>query len=214
MWSNSLGERRGMIFVLSGPSGSGKTTLAQAVLAERKISGILKKSVSFTTRPRRQGEKDQKDYFFISGKEFFRRQRAQKILEWTKYLGYYYGTDRDFVDSRLKNNRSLILCLDLKGASRIKELYPQRTVTVFIMPPSLEELAGRIENRHRETSKDEIKKRLRLAKREMAKAEDFDFCLENKDLAPAVKALKRIIIKNITCGRGKYVPLGFGKNVR
>ncbi len=190
-------KRMGTIFVVSGPSGSGKTTLAQAVLAGKKFSGKLKKSVSFATRPARRGEKDQRDYFFISKKEFLQGLKDQKILEWTKYLGYYYGTARDFIEAQLKKSRSLVLCLDLKGAVRIKELYPKNAVTIFIMPPSLEELARRIENRHRETSKEEITKRLRLAKREMSSAKEFDFCVVNNNLVQAVKALKGIIAKKI-----------------
>ena len=158
----------------------------------------MEKSISFTTRPRRQGEKSRKDYFFISEAEFRKGKKAQKILEWTRYLGYYYGTARDFVDSRLENLRSLILCLDLKGAARIKELYPENSVTIFIMPPSLEELARRIEKRHRETNKLEIARRLRLAKQEMARAKELDFCVINNKLAQAVKELKGIIAKKIT----------------
>lgn len=198
MLSKSALPKKGIIFVLSGPSGSGKTTLAQKILADKKFSGRLEKSISFTTRPRRRGEKNRKDYFFISEAAFRQGQKTQKILEWTRYLGYYYGTDRAFVDSRLENSRSLVLCLDLKGAARIKELYPENSVTIFIMPPSLEELARRIESRHRETNKLEIAKRLRLAKQEMACSGDFDFCVVNGDLAQAVKKLKGIIVKKIT----------------
>jgi guanylate kinase len=198
MWSSSVRTKKGIVFVLSGPSGSGKTTLAQALLKDKKFYGILEKSVSFTTRPRRRGEKDGRDYFFINEPEFRLARKAQKVLEWTRYLGYYYGTARDFVDSRLENFRSLVLCLDLKGAARIKELYPKNSTTIFIMPPSLEELARRIENRHRETSRKEIAKRLRLAKKEMARVKDFDFCVVNADLAQAVKKLKKIIVKKIT----------------
>jgi guanylate kinase len=191
-------KKMGIIFVLSGPSGSGKTTLAQAVLADKKLSAKVAKSISFTTRPARRGEKDKRDYFFISNKEFLQGKSREKILEWTKYLGYYYGTARDFVEARLKKSQSLILCLDLKGAARIKKLYPENSVTVFIMPPSLDELARRIENRHRETSREEIGKRLSLAKREMARAGEFDFCLVNNSLPKAVRELKAIIIKKTT----------------
>ncbi len=197
MLSSLKRVKKGEIFVLSGPSGSGKTTLAQEVLANKKFSGRLEKSISFTTRPKRRGEKDQRDYFFISQREFLRELKAQKILEWTKYLGYYYGTGRDFVDSRLGAARNLILCLDLKGAGRIKKLYPKNSTTIFIMPPSLEELCIRLEKRHRETSKEEIKNRLRIAKREIANAGKFDFCVVNNDLAQAVKILNKIIAKKI-----------------
>jgi len=191
-------EKKGEIIVLSGPSGSGKTTLAQAVLANKKFSGRLERSISFTTRPKRRGEKNQRDYFFISREEFSRQLRAQKILEWTRYLGYYYGTGRDFVDSRLEAGKNLIFCLDLKGADKIKKLYPKNSTTIFIMPPSLEELSIRIEKRHRETSQEEIRNRLRIAKREMANACKFDFCVVNNDLIQAVKVLSGIIAKQIT----------------
>jgi len=188
---------KGKLFVLSGPSGSGKTTLAAAVLGDKELSAVLERSVSFTTRPRRRGEKNKRDYFFISEEEFLSRRRKQKILEWTRYLGYYYGTDKDFVDSRLEKSKSLILCLDLKGAARIKKLYRKNSITVFVMPPSLEELSRRIECRHRETSGREIAGRLRLAKKEVACSGEFDFCLVNNKLSLAVRDLKKIISAEI-----------------
>lgn len=183
---------KGRIFVLSGPSGSGKTTLARAVLADTSLHKRLARSISFTTRPRRRGEREGRDYFFLTSDEFRRNLRGQKILEWTRYLGYYYGTARDFVDRTLERSRSLILCLDLKGAQRIKTLYPKDSVTIFIMPPSLEELYRRIRGRRRETSA-EMRKRLAKARQEIAACRRYDYCLVNSDLDDAIERLKEII---------------------
>ncbi|MDD5347010.1 MAG: guanylate kinase [Candidatus Omnitrophica bacterium] len=187
---------RGTIFVLSGPSGSGKTTLARAVLADKSLGRSLVRSISFTTRPRRRGEREGKDYFFLTSDEFRRNLRGQKILEWTRYLGYYYGTARDFVDRTLQRSKGLILCLDLKGAQRIKSLYPKDSVTVFVMPPSLEELFRRIQGRRRETGA-EIRKRIAVAKREIAACGSYDYCLVNSDLRRAITRLKTIIRQNM-----------------
>ncbi|MBU0709962.1 MAG: guanylate kinase, partial [Candidatus Omnitrophica bacterium] len=104
-----------MIFVISGPSGSGKTTLRDKLLEDQElIREGLTKSVSLTTRPRREGERNRQDYSFITEKQFKLKLKGKKILEWTKYLGYHYATPRDFVEQQLKRGKSVILCLDLK----------------------------------------------------------------------------------------------------
>ena len=116
--------KKGKIFVISGPSGSGKTTLAQSLLKDRKLKKKIARSVSFTTRPKRSGEKNRKDYFFIGKNDFKEKLKSKKILEWTRYLGYYYGTAKDFFEAQLVKSKAVVLCLDLKGAARIKKLYP------------------------------------------------------------------------------------------
>lgn len=128
----------GCLFVISGPSGSGKTTLTEEILKQKELKNRLKRSISFTTRPRRPGEEDKKDYFFISGEEFKRKLKAKKILEWTRYLGYYYGTHKELVDSALAQEKHILLCVDLKGAASLKQLYPGNAVTIFVMPPSIQ----------------------------------------------------------------------------
>jgi len=189
--------RQAKIFVISGPSGSGKTTLAQKILADKRLEKKLAKSVSFTTRPKRSGEVNGRDYFFISAEEFKENRRQKKILEWTRYLGYYYGTARRAVEGQLNRGKGVILCLDLKGAARVKKLYPEQTRTIFVMPPSMEELAGRIHKRCSQTREDEIRKRLRRAKEEIRSFRKYDFSLVNQDLSTAVRQLKNIIIKNL-----------------
>lgn len=188
--------KRGRIFVISGPSGSGKTTLASRIVQDKNLKKLLIKSISFTTRPKRSGEKDKKDYFFIGQEDFKRGLKAKKILEWTKYLGYYYGTPKDFVERQIAKGRHLVLCLDFKGAQAIRRAYPRETVTVFVVPPSLEVLRERIQNRCNKTKQEEIRKRVELAEKELAVAEIYDYSLVNKELDKTVAALKEIILCN------------------
>jgi len=187
----------GAIFIISGPSGSGKTTLAQRVLKGRKLKGKLAKSVSLTTRPKRTGEADGRDYFFISKQEFLRRQRAKNILEWTRYLGYYYATPKAFAKEQLAKGRSLVLCLDFNGVRQVRRHYPDKTVAIFVAPPSLEELRHRIEGRCSETTKEEIARRMVLAEKELSGSARYDYYLVNKDLKDAVRELEGIILKHM-----------------
>lgn len=188
-------KKRGLIFVVSGPSGSGKTTLSDKLLKDKELKRRVAKSISLTTRPKRSGERDGREYFFVTEQEFKRERKAKTILEQTKYLGYYYATPKGFLEQQLKKNRHAILCLDLNGALKIRNFYPQNTVTIFIMPPSLEALRHRIEGRCSRTNREEISQRLKLAKEELLAARRYDYCVVNKDLRHAVKELKDIILR-------------------
>jgi guanylate kinase len=182
----------GKIFVISGPSGSGKTTLLTSLIQDKKIAKLLVKSCSITTRPKRSQEREAKEYFFVSTLEFKRLLKAEKILEWTRYLGYYYGTPREPLEKQLEGGKSVGLCLDLKGARMLKKIYPVNTVTVFVLPPSLSVLKQRMQNRSRQTNQLEVKQRMRLAGRELQAAGKFDYCVLNQNLAVALKELKNI----------------------
>lgn len=186
---------KGLIFVISGPSGSGKTTLRKKLLQKKGLRKRFSNSISFTTRPKRSAERQGKDYFFISPEEFLKQQRAKKILEWTKYLGYYYATPRDFVEGELKKGKHLILCLDIKGALRIKRFYPKNTVLIFILPPSLKALQNRIKGRCNKTKKEEIRERLKLAKEELLASRHYEHSIINRKLPDAVRRLKEIVLK-------------------
>ena len=186
------------IFVVSGPSGSGKTTLLNQLLKDSRLKRRLMKSISLTTRPKRTGEKNGRDYFFISEPEFRRRRRAEKLLEWTKYLGYYYATPKGFPGRGFRKSKHLILCLDLKGALYIKRAYPKNAVTIFVAPPSLDALRHRIVKRCHKTKQEEIKGRLMLARQEVLASRRYDYCIVNKDLPEAAKRLKGIIFKELT----------------
>ena len=187
----------GLIFVISGPSGSGKTTLVKELLADRSLKGLLHRSISYTTRPKRSGEGSGKDYSFVSQKAFRALLRNKKILEWTKYLGYYYGTPYRGFERQIKKGRHLALCLDLKGAEKIKRLYPENAVSIFVLPPSLGALNERIRKRCSKTCPREINGRLKLAKREIRRAHRYDYCLINKDLKRALEGLRKIVKKEI-----------------
>jgi len=190
-------KTKGFIFIISGPSGSGKTTLLVNVLKDKDLKKKITRSVSFTTRPKRSGERNGKDYIFISEKKFRELKRAKKILEWTKYLGYYYGTPKDIVDKQLKSGNSIVLCLDLKGAGVVKKLYPGQVETIFIVAPFLDVLHARIRNRCSRTAGREIRDRLNMARKELKAASRYDWCLLNQDLAQVTGELKEIISKKI-----------------
>jgi len=197
-----MAQKEGKILVISGPSGSGKTTLRDCLLKDKKVKSLFAKSVSFTTRRKRTGEINGRDYFFISDNEFNKKLRANKILEWTRYLGYYYATSRDFVSARLKKGENIILCLDLKGALKVKKLFPKNSVTIFIKPPSIKELKRRIEQRCTKTDKKEILKRLKLAKTEILSAPRYDYMVVNKNLKQACNKLQGIVLKETIIDKG------------
>jgi guanylate kinase len=190
-------KKQGLIFVISGPSGSGKTTLVKKVLAHKALRRKLAKSVSVTTRPRRSGERQGRDYFFVSPGSFQRLKKSKKILEWTKYLGYYYGTKRDFLEESIRRGRHLALCLDMRGALKLKKLYPRDTVTVFIEPPSLKELRKRIVGRCCRTKPEEVNKRLGLAQAELQNSRRYDYVVKNNNLTRATAKLGDIILHKI-----------------
>lgn len=192
---------QGKLFVITGPSGSGKTTLARALLKDRDFSREVFGSVSFTTRAKRPGEKQGKDYFFITEDKFKKDLKAKKILEWTKYLGYYYGTEKSFVETQLRAAHSLVLCIDVVGARRIRALYPRNSILIFVVPPSIKELERRIVGRCPGTPPEEIRGRLKRAKEEMKEARWFDYRLINKDFGTALNRLKKIVAASVHSAR-------------
>jgi len=195
--NKSCVKKEGTLFVISGPSGSGKTTLAEKLLHDAALKRVLIKSISVTTRNKRRGERQGRDYFFISQGRFLALRKAKKILEWTSYLGYYYGTPKEFVDTRLAEGKSIILCLDVRGARRIKRMYRTRSVTVFIKPPSVAVLRQRIESRGRETRPGEIDRRLVQALQELGQARQYDYQLVNDKLSIAVAELKAFVLQRL-----------------
>ena len=187
---------KGLIFVISGPSGSGKTTLRDRLLEDKRLQRTLAKPISFTTRPKRSKEQSGRDYYFISRAQFEAKKRAKKILEWTRYLGYYYATPKDYVQRQLRRGREIVLCTDLKGVASIKRLYPFNTVSIFVRPPSLEVLEKRITGRCHKTDKKELKRRIGLAGKELCRASSCDYQILNKRFSYALARLKGIIAKH------------------
>lgn len=183
-------KRKPLIIVVSSPSGGGKTTIVNNLL--KNVSGI-RRSISYTTRSPREGERDKEDYMFISEEEFNEKIRKDKLLEWEENFGHYYGTSQEQVEAALSKGEDVILSIDVKGARRVKKKFPG-SVGVFIMPPSVEELTTRLEHRHTE-KKDEMSTRLAESKREMAAQDEYDYLIVNKDLEEATEELKAIIEK-------------------
>ncbi len=195
---------KGLIFVISGPSGSGKTTLAKKLVRDSRLKAKLARAVSFTTRPRRTGEKDGRDYFFVCQKKFFALRRQKKLLEWTKFLGYYYATVKESFRRTLGLGKSIILCLDQRGAFKIKRIYPRKTRLIFILPPSINTLHRRITLRagaHKDKQAKEISQRLDLADKEIRLARKYDYCIVNRNLNKAFRELKDIVNKEVTIRR-------------
>ena len=190
-------KKKGFLFVFSGPSGSGKTTLIRGLLKDKDIKNKLSKSVSFTTRPKRKDEKDKRDYFFITQEKFREFLRRKKILEWTKYLDSYYATPKDFIDKHLKKGRHIVLCLDTKGATRLRAIYPENTVAIFILPPKTVTLKYRIRSRSKEVTEEDLLMRLSLANKEIAASKLYDYRIINDDFHLALEELKGIVIRYI-----------------
>ncbi|OAA28016.1 guanylate kinase [Kosmotoga arenicorallina S304] len=180
---------RGTVFVVSGPSGAGKTTILKEVLG--RIPN-LEFSISYTTRPKRPNEENGKDYFFISEEQFKKLINANAFLEWAEVHGYLYGTSKAFVLERIKKGVNLILDIDVQGALSVMREMPE-VATIFICPPSFEELKKRLLSRGTETERD-LKRRLEDARWEFSHIVDFQYLVVNRNLKESVKQLEAVII--------------------
>jgi guanylate kinase len=192
---------RPRLFVATGPSGAGKGTLIRKLVARRPDLAV---AVSATTRARRPGEEDGRDYHFLSGEEFQRRVDAGEFLEHVSYVsGHRYGTLREEVDRILGSGRSVVLELETHGAKEVQASLPD-AVTIFIEPPSFAELERRLRDRATESA-GEIGERLELARRQAEEAGDFDHVVTNDDVARAVAELDAIV------SRALWEPSAAGK---
>ncbi len=183
----------GKLFVISAPSGSGKTTLCKKLLH----SGLgLANSISMTTRPPRPGERDGRDYHFVSEKYFRSAIKRGGFLEYEENFGHLYGTPKKFIDSRIKGEKSVLLSIDVKGAMKVSRAYPKKTVLIFIMPPSLGTLKKRLRSRKSDAQK-AISVRLKLARKEISYKKRYDYTIVNDRLAVAYKRLKTIVASEL-----------------
>lgn len=181
-------SKTGRLFIISAPSGAGKTTLCSALM--KHFDGMLY-SISYTTREPRTGEKNGVDYHFIS-KEYFEKQIAEgKWAEWAKVHGNYYGTSAVFLDKAIASGNDMLLDIDVEGTKQIIGRYPD-SITIFIMPPSLDILRFRMESRGAD-SREVIERRMVNAEREISQRSIYKHVIVNDNLLKAVTELISIV---------------------
>ena len=184
---------KGKLIVISGPSGVGKGTLKAKLFEE--FVGRIAYSVSATTRGPREGEVDGKDYFFISRQEFERRVKNNEFLEHAEFAGNCYGTPRAYVEKLLDSGMNVVLEIDVQGALQVMKSMPE-CVSVFILPPSFEELEHRLRGRGTETE-EKVRERLETAKRELPHAPQYDYQIVNGgDIEAAYQSLREVFLKS------------------
>jgi guanylate kinase len=176
------------LFIISAPSGAGKTTLCQALL--KKFPDFVY-SISYTTRPPRGNEKNGKDYFFIEKEAFEKKLKQDYWAEWANVHGYFYGTSREFLDNYLAGGLNILLDIDVQGTRQILEYYPT-SVTIFVMPPSLEVLRTRLESRATD-SMEVIERRLKDAEKEIEQRHIYRHVIVNDKLNETVDRLINLV---------------------
>jgi guanylate kinase len=181
-------KRREILVVLSSPSGGGKTTVCQQLL---KKHGTYVRSVSATTRKRRKGERQGRDYVFLTEEEFKRKIRRKEFVEWAWVHGQRYGTLKSFVTKVKKTGKVAFFVLDVQGGMAMKRKYPQ-SVLIFLLPPSMSELKRRLAHRGTEETS-EMKQRLKTGLREMTFWPKYDYVVINKNLSQAVRSVEKIV---------------------
>jgi guanylate kinase len=186
-----LKKHKGILFVVSGPSGAGKTTLYKKAIS---VLPNLRHSVSFTTRPPRPGEVNDRDYTFINKDEFMAMVHKGEFAEWAEIHGALYGTSKKRLKEIVDSGVDAILDIDVQGVIQIKEEFPGG-VYIFILPPSLEVLRERLEKRM-VNAREEIEKRLEVAVEEMKRYRKYDYVIVNSALGDAFAELESIITAN------------------
>jgi guanylate kinase len=181
--------RRGLMFVLSSPSGAGKTTLSRLLLRGDRNVDL---SVSVTTRPKRRGEVDGRDYHFIDRVRFDAMVESNELLEWAEVFGHRYGTPRRPVIAALHAGRDVLFDIDWQGTQQLREKARDDLVSVFILPPSVRELERRLKTRALD-SRDVIGQRMAKAAGEMSHWPEYDYVIVNKDKDLAFAEVRAIL---------------------
>ena len=184
----------GKLFVISAPSGTGKTSLVEAVL-KNPSSSNTKLGISCTTRKQRPQEENGVSYFFISKQKFEEKIRDDLFLEYAEVFGNYYGTPKDWVHAMLSKGNDVLLELDTQGALKVQKVFPDAK-TIFIIPPSYQELAKRLKERAQD-GEDEISRRLKEAKKEVKIGKDFDHVVLNDNFEKSLKDLENFLLNEI-----------------
>ncbi len=181
--------RRGLMLVLSSPSGAGKTTISRRLLA---CEPELQMSVSVTTRPKRPGEVAGVDYHFLEPTEFNLRVNRQELLEWAKVFGHYYGTPRGPVEAALAAGRDVLFDIDWQGTQQLAERAAEDLVSVFILPPSTQELERRLRRRAQDSA-EEVARRMAKAADEMSHWPEYHYIVINRDIEQSLKQVQAIL---------------------
>lgn len=189
---------QGLLIVLSGPSGVGKGTVCNRL---RCLTPELVYSVSATTRLPREGEVDGVNYFFKTREQFQAMIEAGELLEWAEYVGNFYGTPKSFVQRTIDGGKDIILEIDVQGAMKVKERFPE-ALLIFLLPPSLEELRNRIVGRGTETEA-AIQSRMAAAIEELKLMKHYDYAVVNDKLDSACSRIQSIISAE-HCRRWRY----------
>ena len=184
-----MNSKMGNLIVFTGPSGVGKGTVVKELF--QNLDNLIF-SVSVTTREKRSGEEEGKNYFFRTNREFDELIQADKLLEWAEFVGNKYGTPKDFVFEKLKNGTDVFLEIEVQGALQVKEKFPE-ALMIFLLPPSIDELEARLRKRATEPE-EKILLRLAKARDEMKYINDFDFSVINDSAERAGKELREIIL--------------------
>lgn len=181
----------GKIVIISSPSGGGKTSICRKLLSRARRGKGWTFSISYTTREKRPGERDGREYFFVSDEEFDRLVARDYFAEHCRVHLYRYGTPRIPLERVLKNGGVMLLDVDVKGAAKLHRVYPE-AITIFVLPPSLAALKQRLKLRGTETP-EQFRVRFENAKKEIKDFKKFDYVVENKDLMAAVSRVLAII---------------------
>ena len=179
---------KGLLVVVSAPSGCGKDTVINAL---RESDFKFEKTVSDTTRVMREGEANGVDYTFIDETTFKNRIENGYYLEYTVYNGNFYGTPKSEVEKHLEKGECVLMKIEVEGAGNVRKLMPE-AVSVFLVPPSMEELEKRLKGRGTETE-DSFKKRFETAKEELARAPEYDYIVVNDEISKCVEKIRNII---------------------
>ncbi len=184
-------KRRGLMLILSSPSGAGKTTLSK-MLRERHKNDALVMSVSVTTRKPRPGETNGKDYFFVNTEEYRRMAAAGELLEYAQVFEYHYGTPARFVRDHIERGTDVLFDIDWQGTQQLRQKNRDDMVSVFILPPSMEELHRRLKARALD-SEEVVQKRMGKAEAEISHWGEYDYVLVNEDLDATLEKIDTIL---------------------